>query len=324
MLLYGIDVSNWQGMINWDTLNNDSSLAYVYMLISDGTYRGRPSGAAMSVESSFVRNKSLCKKASGFYHFARPHSTNPILMADAAFRDGGRMDLPPVLDLEEYSELGPYSLQFCIDWTGQWLKRMESLDGRRPVLYCGAFFKRFGVHRTFMDHLWWLPSYTANTTPNPIVNEMRLPSLNGPRNWDIWQYTSTGRMPGIAGNVDRNVMDASLLMKLVNIEEADMPSLDEIAHLIRTTAPRTSFVAHCDNSNYRSIRLTSLGFGPHSDIAFQCFDDGTMRHVTNDQVGGLVFIGVPDLGYREDSWWNLCTLKSRDFIGEFPNDGDAA
>lgn len=303
MLLYGIDVSNWQGVIDWSQVNANPEVAFVYGLVSDGNFRGMVNGSPLSIVSAYQRNKTLCTKPFSGYHFAR-FGLDPLVCATAFVTDcGPDCQLPPALDVEEASDNANFSLQQVVDWVGTWLNVVEKLDGRKPVIYNGAFYKGNGIAKFFPNNPWWLPSYPANSKVNPDPTQYSL-NVNGNRPCDVWQYTSRGSIPGISGYVDRNVVDLRLFSD----------------RLLTVTEPQaTSFIAHCDAST--SSRMKVL-FGPDENfpnLAFQCFSDGTMRQITGDEVTCLNLIfKVPDIGFRDDSLWNLFTLKSRDTIASDP------
>jgi len=315
---YGIDISNHQGVIDWDVLNQDPSVEFVYMLVSDGQYRGRPPGAQLSIAESYLINTKRCRKPCGPYHFARPHDTDPYRMAEQVVNDAGPMAMPHCLDLEDYAELKSMSLQDCVDWSAVWLTQVHRFSGKRPIFYNSAFFKGPGIARYFPNHFWWLPSYTGNSRLNPDPLTLKSPALNGNREPDMWQYTDHGRKSGVAGNLDLNLVLTDKLRTLIHLEGEDMPTLAEIADLVRTVAgsaiyhvnphqsPRMQFLSD------KGILFPPLTSDTVPDLAFQVFPDYTMVQRTGQEIARLNFIGVPDHGFRDDSWWDLLRLTSRD------------
>lgn len=311
MWSYGIDVSNWQGVINWDAVNADPEVAFVYMNVADGMWRGRPSGAPLSIADAFAMNVRYCRKPCGPYYFARPGSTDPIEAANFAFQHAGHMTMPHCLDMED---TGGLSLDQLVHWTGTWLGRMYSLDGRDSILYNGAFFSGPGLARYFPRNFWWLPAYTANSTINPDPLTMRSPALNGNREPDMWQYTSHGRIAGIGGNVDRNLVLTNKLLGLIEVKDMD---LDGIAGLIKQMTG--SALYHVNPHESERIKyLASIGaIGEVTedtvpDLCFQVFPDMTMVQRTGDEAAKLRYLGVPDYGFRDDNWFGLLRLGSRD------------
>lgn len=316
MWSYGIDVSNWQGVIDWNTVNDDTNILFVYMLLTDGYWRGRPKGTSLSIANSYDMNRQHCRKFSGPYTFARPHLTPPDDSATFSFQCvNQRHEMPHCLDMENYVGL-TMSLNQIVDWTGRWLTRMESLDGRRPIIYSGAFYRGPGIARSFSNYFWWMPGYTGNSKidPNPLTLDP--PKLNGNRSPDMWQYTSTGRINGIVGNVDRNIVLTDKIISIIEIEE-NMPSLAEVLDAVNSI--NGSYIIHVNpHTSDRMHYLSSIGvFGPITpetvpDLAFQAFPDFTMVQRTGDEVAALKSVGVKDHGFRDDSWFRFLRLSSRD------------
>lgn len=311
MWSYGIDVSNWQGVIDWAVVNADPDVAFVYMNVSDGLWRGRPSGAPLSIADAFNMNVTRCRKPCGPYHFARPGTTDPIESATFAFKCAGHMPMPYCLDMEDD---GGLSLDRLVNWSGRWVERIVQLDGRNPLLYSGAFFAGPGLARYFPQLVWWLPAYTANSTINPDPLVIRQPALNGNRPPDIWQYTSHGRIPGIGGNVDRNLVLTNTLLGMIEVDEVD---LDGIAGLIKQMTG--SALYHVNPHESERIKyLASIGAlgaiteDTVTDLCFQVFPDMTMVQRTGDEAAKLRFLGVPDYGFRDDNWFGLLRVSSRD------------
>ncbi|WP_141924802.1 GH25 family lysozyme [Haloactinospora alba] len=117
---------------------------------------------------------------------------------------GDGRTLPPALDIEHnpsgatcYGKSQPA----MVDWIRAFSDEVKRLSGRYPVIYTtqswwsqctgdtGAF------NRT---NPLWIARWSSDPYPLP--------------NWPshtIWQYTSTGSVPGVSGNVDRNVFNGS-------------------------------------------------------------------------------------------------------------------
>lgn len=300
----GIDVSNHQGAIDWNAINSNPVIGFVWGLVSDGTFRGTPKGGSVSVSSAYNNNKKNCRKPFGPYHFARPRTTDPYNIAEAVVNwCGGPCELPHVLDLEDEAT-GDMPLVDQVGWCRAWLTRVEELEQRRPVIYT----KTGGIIRFFPDHKWWLPFYPANSKINPDPEQYRawmdgrLKGNDG-RYYDIWQYSSSGRLDGIAGNVDLNLMSPSTFKEIVKTEEDQPVATSCIAH---------ANIEEEDRPDNMTGGLRSRGFTPFPDVAFQCFDNGTMRQINGDEVNRLKGLKFTDIGFRDDTWFSLFTVIPRD------------
>jgi GH25 family lysozyme M1 (1,4-beta-N-acetylmuramidase) len=102
----------------------------------------------------------------------------------------GPLDVPPVLDLEVTGGLSPSDL---IAWTRTWLTTTEQLTGRRPMIYSGPSFWGSAMAGTtaFRTYYLWQAQWTPPLSP-----------MGGWPSATFWQYTSTGSIPGIRGDVD--------------------------------------------------------------------------------------------------------------------------
>ena len=106
--------------------------------------------------------------------------------------------LPPVLDVEwnGHSQLCPKKLPKAqaLAMTEYMLREMEAYTGKRPIIYTTIDFYRDVIDGDLHDYPLWVR--TVNAEPHERY---------GDRRWVMWQYTDQGRVPGIKGNVDRNV-----------------------------------------------------------------------------------------------------------------------
>lgn len=199
----GIDVSHYQGIIDWDALAREGH-DFVFIKATEGRDLK---------DTAFATNWKLAGDAGmrrGAYHFFRPE-----VSAEAQARNFfGSVnlqtgDLPPVIDVEDRGKLSATAL----------VKRIMTLSetmrvryGVRPIIYTGQnFYNRF-LAGQFDDHPLWLARYDT-TEPVTVCG----------RDFDFWQYTDRGRLAGINGNVDRNVFTGSRL-------ELEMLCLQPLPH----------------------------------------------------------------------------------------------
>lgn len=190
----GIDVSVWQGgNINWDAVAG-SGIKFAFARASYGT----------SKDTHFDTNWPKMKAAGlvrGAYQYWLP-SKDPIAQAQAMLDIVGPLgdgDLPPVVDVEQTDGLAPGEIVARLT---QWIAHVESAIGRKPIIYSGKYFWQDNVKsNAFVDYPLWIPNYSLNC-----------PDLaNGYwSDWTFFQYTDTGSVPGISGNVDRNQFNGSL------------------------------------------------------------------------------------------------------------------
>jgi GH25 family lysozyme M1 (1,4-beta-N-acetylmuramidase) len=193
----GIDVSHWQGTIDWPSVAA-SGKRFAYMKASEGTDL---------VDETYAGNRAQAKAFGllvGAYHFARPGLNAGDAVAEAdyflAMSQLVAGDLLPVLDLEVTGGLAPVELQ---EWVKAYLGRIYERTGARGVIYTSPTFWR----NNMADTNWfaingyrtlWVAHWISGPAPT-------VPGGNwGGTGWTFWQYTSSGSVSGITGRVDLN------------------------------------------------------------------------------------------------------------------------
>lgn len=204
---FGIDVSYYNGSIDWSAVRNDG----ISFAIIRAGYRGYGTGA-MVEDDMFKTNitNALANNIScGVYFYTQAINENEAI-SEADFTVG---------KLQEYGVLEKLKLPIVIDteFTDVRIGRADGLTQQQRTQVIKAFAKRIKQHgytpmiyasRDFLyfnlmmselsEYDVWLAHYTSATDP------MNHPSnYNGP--YKIWQYTSSGTVSGIKGNVDRNI-----------------------------------------------------------------------------------------------------------------------
>lgn len=181
----GIDVSRYQGRIDWRDVEDDG-VAFAFIKATEGLEL---------VDPMFARNWREARKAGvvrGAYHFFRPnlsperqarHFLRTVRLTDS--------DLPPVLDVEVTGGVSTATLRRRVR---TWLRIVERETGKRPIVYTNA---RFGSQRLasgFGRHALWVAHYRP-----------RIPLIpRGWTRWTFWQYSERGRVDGVPSRVDMN------------------------------------------------------------------------------------------------------------------------
>lgn len=195
----GIDVSHWQGVIDWARVAA-SGVRYCWVKAGQGNGGKDP---------RWLENVRGCNEHQipvGAYHFAVPDRGCGDALAEARYcvarMAGLQLELPPVLDLEDNgAKLAPAELEA---WALAWLAEVERLTGRKPILYSGTHFltKHAGAGKQLAASgvRYWVARYRGgkHTDPGP---------LGAFKAWTIWQHSCTGKVDGIKGNVDLNVLN---------------------------------------------------------------------------------------------------------------------
>jgi GH25 family lysozyme M1 (1,4-beta-N-acetylmuramidase) len=196
-LTEGIDVSHWQGAIDWVKVRG-AGKRFAFMKASESTG---------FVDSTYAQNRANANAVGiivGAYHFARPDGGPGDAVAEADhFVATGRFargDLLPVLDLEVSGGLSQPAL---VSWVQTFMARVYERTGARGVIYVSpSFWKNYMGDTTLFAtsgyKVLWIAHWTTSSAPlTPAANW-------GSHGWTFWQYTSSGSVPGIAGRVDLN------------------------------------------------------------------------------------------------------------------------
>ncbi|KAA3633310.1 MAG: glycoside hydrolase family 25 protein [Bacteroidetes bacterium] len=188
--VHGIDVSHYQGRIDWPTVSEQGSILFLLQPLKEEITR----------ISIFCDNWDLMRMYEikrGAYHFFRPNT--PVNLQIANFVDNVELeagDLPPVLDVETYD--GASKLEI-ISGMRQWLYAIEIHYNVKPIIYTNLKFFNKNLAGQFRDYPLWIARYNT-----------REPRLADSREWDFWQYGNKGTLAGIEGYVDFNVFQGDL------------------------------------------------------------------------------------------------------------------
>jgi lysozyme len=207
----GIDVSRFQGRISWNQVGK-TDVRFAFVAAS----RGYGKDCTVVPEECgrdpwFDRNYSRAKDAGlrvGAYHRAFPAGPGKENAKLDARREANRFinvvgkvrrnDLRPVLDVEyPFRRLDETTLRI---WIRSWVNRVEKKLKAKPLIYTNASsWSATGDTTWFADNGY--PLWVANFDgPRPQV-----PAMNGAgKGGTVGQYTSTGRVRGVDGHVDRN------------------------------------------------------------------------------------------------------------------------
>ena len=190
----GIDVSQYQGNIDWNSVKN-SGVNFAILRIG---YYLESQGRAV-IDPYFEQNYNACKSlgiaVGGYFYSYAFNSAEASREAQACLSaiSGKSFEMPIFLDVEDNilknavadgrtnkNELTNASITFC--------DIMNSSGYRGGVYASKNFFIDYLNVSVLERYDIWLAHYTEAT------------DYTG--KFDIWQYTSSGSIPGINGNVD--------------------------------------------------------------------------------------------------------------------------
>jgi lysozyme len=190
MPIQGMDVARYQGAIDFRKVYS-SGVHFVYMKATEGDDY---------VDPAFADNWKKARAAGmahGAYHFMTWCSTAADQAAWFVKNVPADEDaLPPVLDLEwnhGSSCTNKFSRADVLEKIRVMLKVMEQHTGKLPIIYTDITFHHDILEGEHFDNPFWLRSTAAEP-----------PQRYGNRQWMLWQWTQTGVLNGVVGEVDRN------------------------------------------------------------------------------------------------------------------------
>lgn len=194
----GIDVSRYQGVIDWQRVAAEGEVSYAYVKATEG---------AQLVDRTYAYNLSEARKAGisvGSYHFYRPNiSVDAQVENMTANVRKNEQDLVPLIDIETRGNVS--GERFIADLTN-FIERIEDHYGRKPLLYTYQNFYNKYLVGQFKGYLWMIAKYQEEE-----------PVLRDNIDYIMWQYTQTGRIPGIRGNVDRSCLMGNYTLRLLQM-----------------------------------------------------------------------------------------------------------
>lgn len=189
----GIDVSHWQGEIDFGKVASTST-KFVIIKATQGTGY---------VDPKFAQNKSRARAAGllvGYYHFAdggdakkeAQHFVNKV----------GDIKAGELLVLDwEIGHVDP------VGWSKTFLDEVTRIAGFKPLFYTNSarLYQYNWSPVIGGNYGLWVAQYGLNL---PIVSGS--PRIGGWPFYALWQYTSRGSVNGINGYVDMNYTSMTL------------------------------------------------------------------------------------------------------------------
>lgn len=185
----GLDVSHYQGDVDWKTVAETEKYQFVYMKATEGND---------FTDDTFMQNWEGAKDngfLTGAYHFFSARSTGEqqadhfisVVPKEAA-------TLPPVIDIEIALTHDP---AIIAQELMTMIEKLEQTYTKKPVLYVTYDTYNKYIAGGFAGYDIW------------IRDIVKFPTLKGKQNWLLWQYSNRGRVDGIDAYVDINAFKGS-------------------------------------------------------------------------------------------------------------------
>ena len=195
--VHGIDLSRHNKAIDWRTVKK-AGVDFAFVKATEGK---DDRDVRFAEYWRDTRRAGVPRSAYHFYYFC----ATPEAQAANYIRTVPKTDkaLPPILDVE-WNPKSPSckkrpSPSTVVNRLGRWLKIIERHYGQKPIIYTTVDFHAENLaNGELPGYQYWLRSVKAE--PKYIY---------GRRPWVFWQYTGTGKIPGIEGQVDINAYKGS-------------------------------------------------------------------------------------------------------------------
>ncbi len=194
--VHGVDVSRWQGPIDWVKLRQRGA-NFAFIKATEG---------GKHVDPMFAKNWKAAGEAGvprGAYHFfywCRAASEQADWFIRNVPKEKGA--LPPVIDVEWHGnrKTCPHKLPRAkvLEKMKVFMDRLEAHYGQRPIIYTAPDFYEDNLKGQFKDYPFWLRSVAQHP-------KGRYPN----RDFVFWQYSGTGLAKGHGTEIDLNVFNGS-------------------------------------------------------------------------------------------------------------------
>lgn len=193
----GIDVSRYQGNIDWDKVKEDG-LLFAYCKATDGITYTDP-----DFEENWAKIGNI-NMLRGAYHFYESND-NPeeqalnFLKAISLLTE---KDLPAVLDIEWNGfKQGTDTAQYREDIL-RWLSIVEDSTGKQPIIYTSASYaNQYISSDEFAKYNLWVAEYG--------VSSPRIPEIWENKGYLFWQKACKDTFSGISGTTDYDIFNGT-------------------------------------------------------------------------------------------------------------------
>ena len=195
--ILGIDVSSYQGTITWSQVKNTSGKLFAWAKATEGIN---------FTDATFANNMTNGEAAGvymGAYHFSHPETNTASAEASYFLSKAGSYikacEMPPMLDFETTGSLTGAQLT---TWAVAWMNAVKTATGITPIIYTsGSIATSLGSAATAFP--LWIADPDNSSTAQPT-------NIGSWSTWAFKQYSWTGAISGISGNVDMDVFNGNM------------------------------------------------------------------------------------------------------------------
>ena len=210
----GIDVSNWQGYIDYQKVKQ-SGIEVVYIKASQGS---NLKDAYFDINYKNAKNNGL---KVGFYHFLTAKNTQEAEKEAQFFASVISNKTPECKLALDYEVFGGVSVTEINNIATVFLETTKRLTNKEVIIYSDLYNAKTVFSRELADkYPLWVADYTSNENIEKQQTNWK--------NWTGWQYTDRGVVNGISGYVDRDKYTKEIFLEETSeIPQNDNPNEDK-------------------------------------------------------------------------------------------------
>jgi len=183
----GVDVSRYQEDIEWEHIKGYTNVSFVYIKATEGKNH---------VDHKFMENLNKVREHDipvGAYHYFNTISTSEEQFDNFISNSSpGMHDLVPMVDVESRGYLSEERFHLTLQ---KLLMKLEQFYGKKPLIYTGNNFYNKHLKNQYKNYYFCIANYSSEPV---LVDSMQ---------WYMWQVTDKGKLPGIKGYVDLNIIN---------------------------------------------------------------------------------------------------------------------
>lgn len=290
--MIGIDVSQWQGVMDWDKAKA-AGVQWAFIRACFGTTK----------DTLFDRNWAESKRVGiprGAYGWVI-NGANQVNNADKfiGFLGNDQGDLAPACDFEKYKSGGVVKYPTFAELR-TFVERVEVLAKRKPFIYTSTGYWKSLANSTLqtwaVKYPYWHAQYTSTSTP----------TIPAPfPTWVFWQYSADGNGRGRefgaqSSAIDLNRFNGDMmdLQKLLGVEVIEPPKPQYVRVIAKQANGAAGWLFFRSKPAFYSGDGLAVGYGVKLKLAEPEPVNG-LWHVTIDDFDGYVSAGK---AYTEVVW----------------------
>jgi lysozyme len=193
--VHGVDVSRWQGNIDWRKLREQGA-NFTFIKATDG---GDHTDPMFRTNWNGAKAAGLKRGAYHFFYWCRTAGEQADWFIRNVPRDPEA--LPPVIDVEWNHDSAcrqKLSPKIVREKMKVFMEKVERHYGKRPIIYTAPDFYEDNLEGAFNEYPFWLRAVAEH--PSKVYPNRR---------WVFWQYSGSGLSHGVTGRIDLNTFYGS-------------------------------------------------------------------------------------------------------------------